>query len=134
MFRVLVLLIGLFATSAYANNVITSPRVMSGLFCNEQSQLVAVLSHPSAGIPAIEEVNRDKQVCVLHAPPEYPSLVMVSQMRFIRADIYRGDTLYMYEATVEGFFIGGLPHRIEPLKQFVYTMEPLSPAHKSFDL
>jgi hypothetical protein len=118
---------------AYASATIKSPRVMSGLFCNEQSQLVAVLSHPSVGIPAIEEVNKDKQVCVLHAPPDYPSLVMVSEMRFIRSDTYRGDTLYMYEATVEGFFIGGLPHRIEPLKQFVYTMEPLDPSHKDRD-
>ena len=112
--------------------VITAPRIMTGLFCNTSDQLefVADNGHMSnaAFNLAMQEVNAKKAECVLHTN----SQVLISSMKFVKQDkIGDGNTVWMYEATAVGFVFGGIPTKIDPPAiLFVYVIRPLDPSHK----
>jgi len=116
---------------AHASLINTEPRVMTGVFCNTAEDIKTVLDNRALDIGAIDLVNQDGIKCILHNGSE--SAVFVSSLRFMRADTFDGDKLYLYEATVEGFFFGGIGKKVEPLKQYIYLFRPVDPSHKLSD-
>jgi hypothetical protein len=116
---------------AHASLINTEPRVMSGVFCTTPEDIKTVLDNRALDMGAIDLVNQDSVKCVLH--DGNTSAAVVSSLRFMRADTFDGDKLYLYEATIEGFFIGHVGHKVEPLKQYIYLFEPVDASHKLSD-
>ncbi len=108
------------------------PRVMTGVFCNTPEDMKTVLDNRALDIGAIDLVNKDSVKCVLH--DGNTSAVFVTHLRFVRTDKFDGDTLYLYEATIEGFFFGRTGRKVEPpVTQYVYLLNPTDPSHKTSD-
>jgi len=124
-------IVGLAMLAAVGYARAEQPRVMTGVFCNTPEDMKTVLDNRKLDVGAIDLVNKDGIKCVLHNGSE--SAVFVTGLRFVRSDTFDGDTLYLYEANVEGFFFGGIGKKVEPLKQYIYLFEPVDPSHKSTD-
>lgn len=129
------------AYTAHANDVIYFPvvekaeRHMTGMFClTADDTSVAARNYHTMGLgPALALANKDKVTCVLHQSGM--SGVIVTGMKLERIEYIDMKRLYLYEATVSGFYFGAnrveLKNKIdgspETVKEYIFMTTPQNP-------
>lgn len=118
-----VLALSAFASQAHAEP--PYPRIMSGLFCNNAGDLKTVAENvPVLKRNALKLVNVTDVICVLHEQ----SRAVVTSMKFVRVERVTNQKLYLYEATIKGFYFGASYVVIEPeVTQYVYMATAQKP-------